>query len=102
MPIHKKNSVFLAGNYRGVHLTAQVSKAMERLLRTRFMPFLLKSVAYGPNQFAYTPERGARDALALLLLVWIKEIANKKIPNEMINSLTYISSCLPALAAQMR
>ena len=69
VPLHKKNSVYAPGNYRGVHLTAQLSKAMERFLQTLFMPFLLRSEAFGPNQFAYTPECGARDALAHVLLV---------------------------------
>ena len=30
--------------------------------------------AFGPSQFAYTLERGARDALALLVLTWIKAL----------------------------
>jgi hypothetical protein len=75
VPLHKRNNVFLAGNYRGVHLTAQLSKAMERLLRTLFMPFLLINEVFGPNQFAYIPERGARDAMAHMVLVWISAVA---------------------------
>ena len=30
VPIYKKRAVFLAGNYRGVHLTAQLAKVVER------------------------------------------------------------------------
>ena len=48
---------------------------MERLLGALFMPFLLKSVAYGSNQFAYMPQRGARDALAHIVMVWQRAIA---------------------------
>jgi hypothetical protein len=70
VPLHKRNNVYSAGNYRGVHLTSQLSKAVERVLRSFFKPFLLKNVAFGENQFAYTPERGARDALAHLLITW--------------------------------
>ena len=70
--------MYAAGNYRGVHLTAQFSKAMETLLGRLFTPFLLKSVVFGPNQFAYTPERGARDALAHVAMVWIKALAKKR------------------------
>ena len=29
----------------------------------------------GPNQFAYTPGRGARDVLALMLLLWLQALA---------------------------
>ena len=39
---------------------------------------MLSSVAFGPNQFAYTPERGARDALALMALVWITTLAKRR------------------------
>ena len=33
VPLHKKNNVYTASNYRGVHLTAQASKVMERVIR---------------------------------------------------------------------
>ena len=75
VPLYKRKSVYDAGNYRGVHLTAQISKAMERQLRMLFMPFVLRNDAFGPNQFAYVPERGARDALAYMVLEWITALA---------------------------
>jgi hypothetical protein len=78
MPLFKRKSVYAATNYRGVHLTSQLSKAMERLLRLTFMPFMLDTVAFGPNQFAYVPERGARDVLAHLVLVWLKAFVRKR------------------------
>ena len=31
VPLYKKKSVFAAGNYRGIHLTSQPSKVVERL-----------------------------------------------------------------------
>jgi hypothetical protein len=48
-----------------------LSKVIERLVGGIFLPFLAATQAYGPNQFAYTPQRGLRDALALNLLNWI-------------------------------
>ena len=39
IPRYKKNSVYDASNYRGVHLTAQLSKVMERVLGALFMLF---------------------------------------------------------------
>ena len=39
------------------------------------MPFVIRNMMFGPNQFAYTPERGARDALAYLAMVWITALA---------------------------
>ena len=55
-------------NYRGVHLTSQVGKAIERLLQTSFGGFLSSAECAGLNQFAYRKQRGARDLLALLVL----------------------------------
>ena len=54
-----------------VHLTAQVSKVVERALLKCYTPFLLKTVSFGPNQFAYTPGRGARDGVAFYTLSWL-------------------------------
>ncbi len=52
VPIYKKAAVYMAENYRGVHLRAQLSKAMERILGGNFM-LHMSTGAYGPNQFAY-------------------------------------------------
>ena len=71
-PLHKKKAVSDSRNYRGVHLTSQVSKVLERLLGTTFIPYLHRISAFGPNQFAYLPKCGARDALALLVLTWVQ------------------------------
>ena len=71
VPLHKRNSVYNPSNYRGIHLTAQLSKVCERVLATSFVPRLISIGAFGTNQFAYMPARGARDALAYLVLKWI-------------------------------
>ena len=77
-PLYKKKSVYQPGNYRGIHLTAQLSKVVERLLKLLYYPFLSATNAFGPRQFAYTTGRGARDALAVLLLTWVCELADGK------------------------
>ena len=75
-PLHKeKKSVFQASNYRGVHLTAQLSKVVERMFKMRYQPYLLEIGAFGPRQFAYTPGRGVLDALAPLVLTWLMALA---------------------------
>ena len=74
-PLFKKRSVYQPGNYRGIHLTAQLSKVVERLLKLMYYPYLATSLAFGPRQFAYTTGRGARDALAVLALTWLKALA---------------------------
>ena len=75
-PIFKKKDASNADCYRGVHLTAQMSKAMERYVGKLFLPFLEKTIAYGPNQFAYAKGRGGRDALLHTTLSWIWELCN--------------------------
>ena len=59
-------------------MTSQLSKAIERLLRSLFRPYLLKSGLFGCNQFAYTPERGARDGLVNLVITWIMALAKRR------------------------
>ena len=75
VPLYKKKSVYNPSNYRGIHLTAQLSKVMERLLKLLYDPYLSSISAFGPNQFAYTRGRGARDALAFLVMTWLKVLA---------------------------
>ena len=51
---------------------------MERIIKTLLEPFLLDRCSFGRNQFAYTPERGARDVLALLVAKWILALSKGK------------------------
>ena len=71
LPLYKKKAVWSPENYRGVHLTSQVGKAAERLLRTGFTDFFASADCSGENQFAYKKEHGARDLLAFLVLTWL-------------------------------
>ncbi len=73
-PIHKRSAVFLPQNYRGIHLTAQLSKVIERLLLSRMSTHISLRHLAGLNQFAYTEDKGARDVLALLTLRWVKAV----------------------------
>jgi hypothetical protein len=73
--IYKKNNPATASNYRGIHLTAQLSKAVERIIGELFLPRLQENQSFGENQFAYSKGRGGRDALAYLTLTWILAIA---------------------------
>ncbi len=71
VPLYKKKARSDPQNYRGVHLTAQLSKVAERVLGHFFQQFLEQTKAYGPRQFAYTKSRGHRDALALSVFTWL-------------------------------
>ena len=64
----------MPNNYRGMHLTAQLFKVVERMVKQIVEPFLEKTLAFGLNQFAYRAKRGARDALALLTVEWIAQL----------------------------
>ena len=67
-------------NYRGVHLTSQISKVVERVLaHTLITPFVKSLSLYGENQFAYTRGRGARDVIAFLVMTWLFAFASNKI-----------------------
>ena len=76
VPLHKRNAIFLPKNYRGVHLTAQLSKVIERLLLSLMVPHITLWNLTGENQFAYSKRKGSRDVLALLSLRWLKALEN--------------------------
>ena len=69
-PLHKRNSRADAANYRGVHLTAQLSKAVERAVGSVFVPWLAKH-GFGEHQYAYTRQRSHRDVLAINVCNWL-------------------------------
>ena len=48
---------------------------MDQLLKALYVSHLTATLGFGPNQFAYTKKRGARDALAMLTTVWIESLA---------------------------
>ena len=51
---------------------------MERILLTLFQPYPVKDIIYGANQFAYTPEREARDAIGNLIIIWITTLVKRR------------------------
>ena len=78
VPLHKKKETFLCNNYRGIHLTSQLSKAMERLLGERWTPEAASDRSAGENQFAYRKKRGSRDLLAHASMQWIMALRMKQ------------------------
>ncbi len=52
--LRKKNFPSDPDNYREVHQTSQIFKVVERFPGQLFAPFLVKTVADGPRQFAYS------------------------------------------------
>ena len=78
-PIHKRKSKADPGNYRGVHLTSQLSKVCERILGPGFQRFFEAEEKYGPRQFAYMKGRGHRDALVANILQWLLWLESGKV-----------------------
>ena len=69
--IYKKGSKAEATNYRGVHLTPQLSKVVERAVGSLLLPWLEQREAFGPNQYAYGKGRGYKDVLTINVCSWI-------------------------------
>ena len=70
-PLHKRKSRADAKNYRGVHLTSQLSKVVERVIGTVFILWAERSVLPGPNQYAYAKGRSYKDTLIVNVCSWI-------------------------------
>ena len=67
----RRNKKSDPNNYRGIHLTAQLSKVVERILGKLFLPYMESIETCGPLQFAYRKNRGLRAALDFNLMSWI-------------------------------
>ena len=78
VPIYEKKAFLAPSNKRGIHLTAQLSKVAERPLLPLIEPHISRTVAFGPNQFAYTKCRGAREALTYLTMSWLLALNRRK------------------------
>ena len=75
--MYQKKAVYNPLNYRGVHLTAQLSKVMERFLQPVCRPALMSEINIGANEFPYCPGRGSRDALAFHVVSWLLAFREK-------------------------
>ena len=72
-PIYKRGSVYLASNYRGVHLVAILAKVAERVI-AKPLTKCLQTHAFGLNQWAFTKKRNARDLATFYIAQWIRAI----------------------------
>ena len=69
-PLHKRLSRANPENYRGVHLTAQLSKVVERTVGGTFVQWLADN-RVGDRQYAYSRQRSHRDVLAVNVCSWL-------------------------------
>jgi len=70
MPLFKKGSPYLPNQYRGIHLTAILSKTVERMIGQTLVPFL-ESKGFGNAQWAFRKRSSARDLVTMCLAKWI-------------------------------
>ena len=76
LPLHKRGPLSDYDCYRGIQLTAQLSKVLERFLAPLFVPHLERVGAFGRNQFAYRQGRGSRDAILYVTLRWLQSFSS--------------------------
>ena len=68
--MHTKKSIAEPKNYRGVHLTPQIAKVVERSIGSLFIPWMAQH-CFGEHQYAYSKDRSHRDALAVNVCCWL-------------------------------
>ena len=71
-PLYKKKSRADPGNYRGIHLTSQLSKCIERIIGCAFLPWANQVKLFGESQYAYSTKRSHKDALAINICNWLR------------------------------
>ncbi len=71
LPLFKKKSRADASNYRGIHLTPQLSKVLERVIGKTFLPWIYRNNKFGEHQYAYGRGRSHKDALAVNVNSWL-------------------------------
>ncbi len=74
VPLYKKKSKADAANYRGIHLTPQLSKVIERVVGKAFLPWIYRHDKFGTNQYAYGQGKSHRDALAVNVFSWLLKL----------------------------
>ena len=76
LPLFKRKSRSVPNNYRGIHLTSQLSKVGERVIGNLLLPRLQRTEKFGPHQFAYCQGRSYKDALTLCVCEWILALSS--------------------------
>jgi hypothetical protein len=76
-PLFKRGSVFMPGQYRGVHLTSILSKTVERVIGLPLTAFLEKR-GFGDAQWAFRKKSSARDMITIYVAKWVLAICSGK------------------------
>ena len=70
VPLFKRGSAFLPGQYRGIHLTSILSKVVERVIGNPLTAFL-EARGYGDAQWAFRKKSSARDLITICGAMWV-------------------------------
>ena len=63
-------------NYRGIQLTHQISKVVERVISCLMKPTIDSMHLFGTSQFAYSSDHSSRDALLFMVCSWLLAFAS--------------------------
>ena len=66
-PLFKKGLPNRVKNYRGIQLTHQISKVVERVISCLMKPTIDSMHLFGTSQFAYSSDHSSRDALLFMV-----------------------------------
>ena len=70
VPLYKRNVVHNPNNYRGVHLTAIISKVAEKTIGNPLIAYL-EQFGFGDNQWGFRKLSSARDLCLICVSSWI-------------------------------
>jgi hypothetical protein len=69
--LFKKGSVGNPQQYKGIHLTAVISKVAERVIAKVLAGYLEETGSFGESQWAFQTGKSCRDLVALLAMKWV-------------------------------
>jgi len=75
IPIFKRSSVYMAKNYRGVHLTPCISKVVEHVIGNPLIAFLQRH-GFGDKQWAFRKQCSSCVLALICMSSWIKAICS--------------------------
>jgi hypothetical protein len=73
VPLFKRGSAFLPGQYRGIHITSILSKTVERVIGNPLTAFL-EQHGYGTAQWAFRKRSSAKDLVTVYVAKWVRLI----------------------------
>ena len=77
IPIFKKGSAFKSSDYRGVHITSNISKTVERVVGKPLIAYLQQN-GFSDDQWAFRKQSSARDLALMCMASWTLAICSGK------------------------